>query len=291
MNYDYLAKIRSAIGIYTKRKTSNILEGGFSSVFRGRSLEFDDLKEYDFGDNVHDIDWKSSSRTGKTLIRRYVPEKKHNVLFVGDVGSKMTGHTPDGEEKEELALLTFGTIAYLADRQGADINLAYAGERGTSFRYFRSGQHYLEELLQEYKANMLAPGRKEIAEVLSDVTERISKRMILVVITDIAGLYALHERLVKKVTYRNDMLVIRIDDAFYTGSGGFDVGGGKYIDLFFRKNKKLREIEEKERRRILEQARTLFGKYRIPMVTVSNQEEIIDKTITLLDQYRRRVGG
>ena len=70
MDYNYLAKIRAQVNLYTRRKSSNILEGDFRSVFRGRSLEFDDLKEYDFGDNVHDIDWKSSSRTGKTAKSR-----------------------------------------------------------------------------------------------------------------------------------------------------------------------------------------------------------------------------
>ena len=65
MRYDYLDRIRRSVNLSTKRKTSNVLDGSFSSVFRGRSLEFEDLKEYDFGDNVHDIDWKSSSRTGR----------------------------------------------------------------------------------------------------------------------------------------------------------------------------------------------------------------------------------
>ena len=110
MNYDYLAKIRGAVTLYTKHKTSNILEGGFRSLYRGRSLEFDDLKEYDFGDNVHDIDWKSSSRSGKILIRRYVAEKKHNVLFVCDSGPKMDAHTSAGCSKTELALMIFGDL-------------------------------------------------------------------------------------------------------------------------------------------------------------------------------------
>ena len=100
MRYDYLDRIRRSVNLSTKRKTSNVLDGSFSSVFRGRSLEFEDLKEYDFGDNVHDIDWKSSSRTGRTLIRRYISEKKHNVLLVGDTGVKMTGHTSGCEQKK-----------------------------------------------------------------------------------------------------------------------------------------------------------------------------------------------
>ena len=147
VNYDYLGRVRAMVNLYTSRKTSNVLEGGFRSVFMGRSLEFNDLKEYDYGDNVHDIDWKSSSRTGKTLVRRYMAEKKHNVLLVADAGPKMAAHTVDLEMKDELALLTFGSIAYLADRQGADFSLAWSGGKGPKFHYFRSGASYLETLL------------------------------------------------------------------------------------------------------------------------------------------------
>ena len=291
MNYDYLAKIRGSISIYTKRKTSNVLEGGFSSVFRGRSLEFDDLKEYDFGDNVHDIDWKSSSRTGKTLIRRYVAEKKHNMLFVGDTGIKMSGDTDRNESKVDMAMMIFGTIAYLADRQGADINLACATPQGPRFRYFRSGQDYLEELLQDYQKNILQDIPQSVAEVLGAVSDQIPRRMIIVLITDLAGLTQLDDRLLKKVTYRNDMLAVQIEDAWYTGEGGFDLGSGKYIDLFFRKNRRLAEIEKRERSRLETIARERFKKYRVPMIKLSSQEQILDGVIELLNKYRSGTGG
>ena len=72
MDYDYLSRIRANLTLYSKKKTANLLDGGFRSIFRGRSLDFDDLREYTYGDNVRDIDWKSSSKTGKTLVRRYI---------------------------------------------------------------------------------------------------------------------------------------------------------------------------------------------------------------------------
>ena len=81
MDYDYLAKIKASISLYTKKKTSNILDGEFGSVYRGRSFDFDDLREYVYGDSVRDIDWKSSSKTGRVLIRRFIADKKHNILF------------------------------------------------------------------------------------------------------------------------------------------------------------------------------------------------------------------
>ena len=57
MDYDNLSKIRAQVSLYTNRKTSNVLDGDFTSVFRGRSLDFDDLREYAYGDNIKDIDW------------------------------------------------------------------------------------------------------------------------------------------------------------------------------------------------------------------------------------------
>ena len=66
IDYEYLSKIRRAVALYTNKKTSNILDGDFHSIHKGRSMEFEDLKEYALGDEVHDIDWKSSSRMGKT---------------------------------------------------------------------------------------------------------------------------------------------------------------------------------------------------------------------------------
>ena len=50
LDYEYLSRIRRAVSLYTNRKTSNILDGDFHSIHRGRSMEFDDLKTYTFGD-------------------------------------------------------------------------------------------------------------------------------------------------------------------------------------------------------------------------------------------------
>ena len=124
LNYDYLDRVRRAAELYTKRKTSDLLDGDFQSRMHGRSLDFDDLREYHYGDDVNYIDWKSSSRAGRTLVRRYFADRKHNVLFIGDTGKKMTGDTPAGESKEHIALMAFG-IAAVAFRKGIDKGSAH----------------------------------------------------------------------------------------------------------------------------------------------------------------------
>ncbi len=286
MQYDYLDRIRSSVTLYTRRKTSNVLDGSFSSVFRGRSLEFEDLKEYDFGDNVHDIDWKSSSRTGKTLIRRYVSEKKHNVLLVGDTGLKMTGNTPSGESKEEIAALTMGTIAYLADRQGADFSFAWGGEKNCVFDYFRSGPEHLETLLYQYKEAVGTPGRLGFSETLYSVLDRTEKRMIIIGVTDIDGLFGIDERLLKSLTYRNDFMLVCIDDISMLQAGAYDLDIARYVPRLFRFSGKLRAVEERERAAVMEKSRKLNTRFRVPMVTVSSADRIVESVIELFERYR-----
>ena len=59
---DYITRIKANVSIYATKKTSNVLDGTYPSVFHGRSLNFEDLREYVPGDNIRDIDWKSSGR-------------------------------------------------------------------------------------------------------------------------------------------------------------------------------------------------------------------------------------
>ena len=290
MNYDYLAKIRGMVQLYTQRKTFNVLEGGFRSLIRSRSLEVDDLKEYTYGDNVHDIDWKSSSRTGKTLIRRYLAERRHNILFIGDTGSKMSGSTRSLEEKAEVSVVTMGTIAYLADRQGADYALAYGGERGVRFSMFRSGPEHLQGLLTQYRKTITQDPELPLEQVLERALNQSAKRMIVIVLTDPEGAARIDDRLIRKVTHRNDLLVISVSDASLTGQKGrvYDLDLKSYAADFFRQDRRLREAEKKAREQRLVETQTRFRRSHVGFVTISSEEEILDRIVELFE--RQKIG-
>ena len=123
MKTRYLSDVKKNISIYSKRKSSNILDGSYLSIFRGRTMNFDNLREYVPGDNVKDIDWKSSERCQTTLVRQYVAEKKHNIFIVMDAGIKMLADTDKGEMKKSVALYTAGTIACIANNNGDYVGL------------------------------------------------------------------------------------------------------------------------------------------------------------------------
>ena len=109
MNLDYVSKIKFGLKRYktiaTDKATSRVLDGSYNSIYKGRSMNFDELREYVPGDDIKDIDWKATSRSQKVLIRQYIAEKRHNIMLIMDANRRMLAETKAGEEKGEVALI------------------------------------------------------------------------------------------------------------------------------------------------------------------------------------------
>ncbi len=286
IDYEYLSRIRRAVTLYTNRKTSNILEGDFHSIHKGRSMDFEDLKEYTPGDEVHDIDWKSSSRMGTILVRRYMTDRRHNMMFVCDCGTKMTGDTPSGEAKKELALMTFGTMAYIAGRNGADYALSFPNASGAFMSMFKSGADHLERLLYEYQKCVTTDGAQNITKTLKDVINNVHKRMIIFLITDVSTLATIDKNLIRAITMDHDLVAIGIQDAGLTGQSVFDLDVGRYERFFFSHNAKLRELEQGIRTEEADIINENCRQGRASVVSIKKESEIIDNIILLLERYR-----
>ena len=254
-------------------------------------MEFDDLKEYTFGDDVHDIDWKSSSRMGDILVRRYMTERRHNCMFICDCGKKMSGDTPSGQSKKELAIMTFGSIAYVLGRNGADTAIAFPDGNRSVISLFRSGADHLEKLLYSYEKNVDNDQAISLNQVIHEVSGSIHKKMIIFLITDMEGLDALDENLIRGITANNDLLIINIEDAYLTGKVVYDVGASLYEKFFFSRNKKLHEEEVRIHQEIMDKASYMCKQNRAGLTSISSEDKIIDATIDLLERYRHGYYG
>ena len=275
LNYDYLDRVRRVASLYTKRKTSDLLDGDYSSMQHGRSLDFDDLREYRYGDDINYIDWKSSSRVGKPLVRRYFADRKHDVLFIGDTGKKMTGDTPAGESKEHIALMAFGVAAYILGKQGVNYALSYCTDESSRISSFTSGPSHLEELLGSYrKAIECGTPKQSFYDTLLNSAAIFSRHMIMIIITDAEGLAEMDAGLIKRLIYYNDVYIFKIEDALLTATDVYDLDADDYVDPFLAMCRDLYREEVKLKDRI-------FFK------SISKEEEIVD---TLIYLFRRRKG-
>jgi uncharacterized protein (DUF58 family) len=288
LNYDYLDRVRRAAALYTKRKTSDLLEGDYSSMAHGRSLDFDDLREYRYGDDVNYIDWKSSSRVGKTLIRRYFADRKHDVLFIGDTGKKMMGDTPAGESKEQIALMTFGVAAYLMGKQGVNYALSCCGSEASRVSSFTSGPMHLEELIVEYK-NALECGvpKQSFYDTVNGAAGLFERHMVMIIITDAEGLAQMTPGLIRRLTYYNDVYIFKIEDAMLTSENTFDLEDSRYTDPFLSICGDLRQQETQIREHMEQAAIRDLTPNRIFFNNISREEEIVDALIWL---FARRKG-
>ena len=193
----YINKIKANISIYATKKATNILDGTYQSIYIGKSLNFENLREYVINDEVKDIDWKSSARTGKLLVKQYIAEKKHNIMLVMDTGLKMDADTDAHEPKKDIALYIAGTIGYIAIKNGDYVGLTYATQ-AVKYKPFKYNLYNLEEYLASYDKDCFN-NNININETLEYVFKNITKKMIIFVITDIDGISKLEDKLLKKI--------------------------------------------------------------------------------------------
>ena len=284
---DYITKVKANISIYATQKTSSVLDGTYTSVYMGRSMNFEDLREYVPGDSIRDIDWKASSRSRNLLVKRYVAEKKHNILLLMDSGIKMTGDTPAGSNKKEVALYTMGTISYLAYKNGDNIGAIYNKDGLIKYHQFKTGLLNVEQILASYSSDGFT-GRAacDITKTVDYIINNFRRKMIIFIITDMKGMSMISDPQLKRLICRHDVLFVNIGDADVTGGRSFDVDSGRYIPTFVSGSKRLMKIEREYKRKMREDNNRKLVRYGIINADNDNEKDIVQKIIELLEKHR-----
>ena len=290
MRLNYISQIKSNLKksatISTKRPTSNILDGSYVSVFKGRSLNFDDLREYVPGDDVKDIDWKATARSQQSLVREYIAEKKHNILFVLDTNKRMLGDTDALVEKKEVALYAAGTLAYLVSRNGDYISAAFSSEKSMRFFPFKTGLMNVENILQTYAKDTTRYNESDIVRSLDYIMRNIRRRMIIIIVTDIEGRRAISDRLFKRLVSMHDVLLLDITDTDASGNNVFDIDTYGILPDFFTKDKKLLKREQKRKESIEKESAEKLKKNGIVWSKLNNTEDIAFQITELLNRHK-----
>src|SRR5690348_2864821 len=112
-----MGKHLDAAKVHIGRDPGSLLEGGRYALIHTRSLEFDELRPYVPGDDVRDIDWKATSRSGHTLIKQFVSEKHHKIVVVADAGRNVSALAPSGELKKDIVMHVIGAIGLMTLRR------------------------------------------------------------------------------------------------------------------------------------------------------------------------------
>lgn len=290
MRMKYISKIQSNLRkyrtIHTQKATSRILDGSYNSIYKGRSMNFDELREYVSGDDIKDMDWKASARSQKLLVRQYIAEKKHNIMLVVDTNKRMLAETKDGEEKREVALMSAGILAYLVNRNGDYVSSTYMSEIQVKNYPFRTGLMHVENILTNYHKDVTMNNTSMVGTVLDYLIRHFRRKMIIIVVSDLEGFKNISETTLKSLLLIHDVLAIQISDADMYGRSIYDVEEGRYLPDYITGNKKLRVLEYKRKQEAYLEVTNKLKRNGIALATINNVNEISAKIIELLEKHK-----
>ena len=290
MNLDYVSKIKFGLKRYktiaTDKATSRVLDGSYNSIYKGRSMNFDELREYVPGDDIKDIDWKATSRSQKVLIRQYIAEKRHNIMLVMDANRRMLAETKNGEQKGEVALMSGGTLAYMVTDNGDYVSGLYYHDEKMERSPFKTGFLNLEFLLEGYAKCLTPTNKSDLNGILKYIMHNIKRRMIVVMVTDTEGILNLQDNLLGQITMVHDVLLINVSDADIFGKKVYNVDDAGYIPPFISQSKAIQKQQKKLQEDRQKVAIAKLNRYGIPWVEVDTANRVDGKIAELLEKNK-----
>ena len=305
-----IERLRAALSLPTLRRATGLLDGRHKSVFVGRGQDFDDMSFYRPGDDISDIDWKSSARLGQPVIKRYQRESMMSLVLAVDTGRTMAAMAPSGEDKRDLALGVAEVFAYLARMREDSVALVAEDAGRTISRPARSGAKHVETLLAllartfedlDVPVEGAPPGAFELApgappSSLPRLMERVStwhrRRSLVILITDTAHPGPDAATWLRRLSIQHEMIVVQIEDDDPLRQGG---GRGRDIDLPFEIPAFLRSdsylaaqaaVVREQWRTTVEQ---VLDARHLEYGVVSSEETLIDSIAELLQRERAAV--
>ncbi len=173
---DILKKVRY-LEISANNKIDSLFAGNYRSAFKGRGVEFADIRPYDTGDDVRDIDWKTTSKQGELFVKTY-HESRDNTLFFLIDGSPSLQFSSLPQKKYERLLETFSLLAFSAVKNGDRVGILFYGNGEERIFPPKKGRRNVLKILkfciEQYKnpaktKKNKATRKKEITRVLRKV--------------------------------------------------------------------------------------------------------------------------
>ena len=203
------------IEIGTRRLTNDSFQGGIQSRFRGRGMDFDEVREYAPGDDVRAIDWNTTARTGRTFVKKYREERQLSILFVVDMsasGGLGAGEITKREQASEIA----GVLALAALRNDHRVGLALFTSEVERFVPPARGRSHALRIVRDLVAFEPVGRGTNLAGALRTIRERLRRRTVIVVLSDfLLGALGVDESLpeLRALAQRHDVVTIRTGDS------------------------------------------------------------------------------
>lgn len=207
-------KVRQ-IEIRTHRHARDTFAGQYHSVFKGRGMDFDEVREYVAGDEIRSIDWNVTARTGRPFVKKYTEEREQTLLLLVDLSASGDFGSRD-QTKRERAAEVASVLAFSAIRNNDKVGLVLFTDRIEEFLPPRKGRRHVLRVVREIL--FCAPrGRgTDLGKALRFAHQVVRRQAIAFLVSDFIGGPAEDaaelERTLQLVHRRHDLVALRISD-------------------------------------------------------------------------------
>ena len=179
---DLLKRVRQ-IEIKTRGLSNNIFAGQYHSAFKGKGMSFSEVREYQYGDDVRDIDWNVTARYNKPFVKVFEEERELTVMLLIDVSNSLDFGTVK-QLKKDMVTEIAATLAFSAIQNNDKIGVIFFSDRIEKFIPPKKGRKHILYIIRELLDFKPESKRTDIKTAVEYLTNVIKKRCTTFMISD-----------------------------------------------------------------------------------------------------------
>jgi uncharacterized protein (DUF58 family) len=274
--------------IRTKGIVNTIFGGEYQSAFKGRGMEFSEVRAYTFGDDVRQIDWNVTARSNEPYIKVFEEEREQTLMLCVDISTSglFGSHR---QTKMELATELSAVLAFSAIKNGDKVGMVLFSDRIEKVIPPQKGKNHVLRLIREIFATKPSGKKTDIQSALKYLGKLVSRRAIVVLLSDFEDQN--YEKQLKTINRKHDLVNIVIRDRLEDTLPELgllrlqdpETGQMTVVDTSSKTVRKAYQIERKKQREML---LTFFRKHQMDHVELYTNESYVK---SLSGFFQRRI--
>lgn len=286
---ELLKQVRQ-IEIRTKGLVNQVFSGEYHSVFKGRGMEFSEVREYQFGDDIRNIDWNVTARFGHPYIKVFEEERELTVMLMVDLsGSLMFGSV--SKTKQRIAAELTAILAFSALKNNDKVGLILFTDKIEKFVPPRKGKKHVLRIIREVLSFEPEGNLTNIRGALEYMNNAIKKKSIAFLISDFMD--EGYEKILRIVGRKHDLIGIVLDDRRekelpnigLVKLADAETGVERWIDTSSKRVRSQMIADRKEREKL---RNSIFIKSRLDRIEVTTSSNYIHPLVQFFRKREKR---
>ncbi len=206
-----LIKKVKKIEIKTRGLSQMLFSGEYHSAFKGRGMSFSEVRNYTFGDDVRNIDWNVTARTGEPFVKVFEEERELTVMLLVDISSSMSFGTK-GDTKHDIATELAAVLAFSAIQNNDKVGLILFSDHIEKYIPPKKGKKHILRMIREMLFHEKIGKKTNLEEAFHFFTRVVKKRSICFVLSDF--MTEDYDRSLRFAARRHDVIGVRLSDPF-----------------------------------------------------------------------------